>query len=36
VFSGMLFLGETPGWVEFGALLLVLGSLATVVIPARR
>jgi drug/metabolite transporter (DMT)-like permease len=36
VLSGMLFLGESPGWVEFGALLLVLGSLATVVIPARR
>lgn len=36
VFSGMLFLGERPGWPEFGALALVLGSLATVVIPARR
>jgi drug/metabolite transporter (DMT)-like permease len=36
VFSGMLFLGERPGWLEFSALALVLGSLATVVIPARR
>jgi len=36
VLSGMLFLGERPGWPEFGALALVLGSLATVVIPARR
>ncbi|MDH3318938.1 MAG: DMT family transporter, partial [Betaproteobacteria bacterium] len=36
VFSGMLFLGERPGWFEFGALVLVLGSLASVVIPARK
>lgn len=36
VFSGMLFLGERPGWLEFGALALVLASLAAVVIPARR
>ena len=36
VFSGMLFLGEHPGWLEFAALLLVLASLATVVIPARK
>jgi drug/metabolite transporter (DMT)-like permease len=36
VFSGMLFLGERPGWLEFGALVLVLASLASVVIPARR
>jgi len=36
VFSGMLFLGERPGWFEFGALILVLASLASVVIPARR
>jgi drug/metabolite transporter (DMT)-like permease len=37
VFSGMLFLGERPGAAEFGALALVLGSLATVVMqrPAR-
>ncbi len=36
VFSGMLFLGERPGWLEFGALALVLASFAAVVIPARR
>jgi drug/metabolite transporter (DMT)-like permease len=32
VFSGMLFLGERPGLAEFGALALVLGSLATVML----
>jgi drug/metabolite transporter (DMT)-like permease len=36
VFSGMVFLGERPGWLEFGALGLVLASLATVVIPVRK
>jgi drug/metabolite transporter (DMT)-like permease len=36
VFSGMLFLGERPGWLEFGALCLVLSSLATVVLPVRK
>ena len=36
VFSGMLVLGEQPGVVEFAALALVIGSLATVIIPARR
>jgi len=36
VFSGMLFLGERPGWLEFGALGLVLASLATVVVPVRK
>jgi drug/metabolite transporter (DMT)-like permease len=36
VFSGMLFLGERPGRLEFGALGLVLASLATVVIPVRK
>lgn len=36
VFSGMFFLGESPGWPEFAALVLVLGSLATVVVPQRR
>jgi len=36
VFSGMIFLGERPGWPEFVALVLVLGSLATVVVPVRR
>ena len=30
VFSGMLFLGERPTWVEYVALVLVIGSLATV------
>jgi drug/metabolite transporter (DMT)-like permease len=35
VFSGMLFLGERPGWTEYAALALVLGSLGTV-IPRRR
>jgi len=32
----MLFLGERPTWAEYAALLLVLGSLLTVVIPARQ
>jgi drug/metabolite transporter (DMT)-like permease len=36
VFSGMLFLGERPGWPEYAALGLVLGSLATVIVPQRR
>jgi drug/metabolite transporter (DMT)-like permease len=36
VFSGMLFLGEQPGWTEYAALAFVLGSLATVVVPQRR
>jgi len=36
VFSGMFFLGEQPGWAEFGALALVLGSLLTVVVPQRK
>lgn len=36
VFSGMLFLGERPGWMEFSALGLVVGSLLTVVLPERR
>lgn len=36
VFSGMLFLGERPGWPEYAALCLVLGSLATVVVPQRK
>jgi drug/metabolite transporter (DMT)-like permease len=35
VFSGVAFLGERPGIAEFGALALVLGSLATVIAPAR-
>ncbi len=36
VFSGMLFLGEQPGWTEYAALAFVLGSLATVVVPQRK
>jgi drug/metabolite transporter (DMT)-like permease len=36
VFSGMVFLGERPGWPEFAALGLVLASLATVIVPVRR
>jgi len=36
VFSGALFLGEAPGWTEFGALALVVGSLATVIAPQRK
>jgi len=36
VFSGMLFLGEQPGWAEYLALAFVLGSLATVIVPPKR
>jgi drug/metabolite transporter (DMT)-like permease len=36
VISGMLFLGERPTWAEYVALGLVLGSLLTVVLPARQ
>jgi drug/metabolite transporter (DMT)-like permease len=36
VLSGMLVLGERPTWAEYAALLLVLGSLVTVVLPARQ
>jgi len=36
VLSGMLVLGERPTWAEYAALLLVLGSLVTVVVPARQ
>jgi drug/metabolite transporter (DMT)-like permease len=36
VISGMIFLGERPTWVEYAALLLILGSLLTVVLPARQ
>lgn len=35
VLSGALFLGERPGWPEFAALALVLGSLLTVIVPQR-
>jgi len=36
VFSGMLVLGEQPGWPEYASLAFVLGSLATVVVPQRK
>jgi drug/metabolite transporter (DMT)-like permease len=36
VFSGMLFLGESPRWQDFAALVLVLTAIATVLLPARR
>jgi drug/metabolite transporter (DMT)-like permease len=36
VFSGMFFLRESPGWPEFGALALVLGSLLTVIGPQKK
>jgi drug/metabolite transporter (DMT)-like permease len=36
VFSGMVFLGEQPGWPEYASLAFVLGSLATVVIPQKK
>ncbi|UCH49909.1 MAG: DMT family transporter [Betaproteobacteria bacterium] len=35
VFSGMLVLGEQPGWQEYVALLLVTLALATVLLPPR-
>ncbi len=35
VFSGMLLLGETPHWQDYAALVLVVTSLATVLLPAR-
>jgi drug/metabolite transporter (DMT)-like permease len=35
VLSGMLVLGERPSWAEYAALLLVVGSLFTVLAPAR-
>ena len=36
VFSGMLFLGEQPGWPEYTALAFVLASLATVIVPQKK
>lgn len=36
VFSGMLVLGETPHWQDFVALIVVVGSLATVMLPPRK
>ena len=35
VFSGVLVLGETPHWQDYAALVLVVGSLATVLVPPR-
>jgi drug/metabolite transporter (DMT)-like permease len=35
VFSGALLLGETPHWLDYAALVLVVGSLATVLLPPR-
>jgi drug/metabolite transporter (DMT)-like permease len=36
VLSGVVFLGERPSWAEIGALVLVVGSLATVIRPQAR
>ena len=36
VFSGMLVLGETSHWQDFAALIAVMGSLATVMLPPRK
>jgi drug/metabolite transporter (DMT)-like permease len=36
VFSGFLVLGEVPRWSDYIALILVVGSLATVMLPSRR
>ena len=36
VFSGMLVLGERPHWQDYAALLLVVGALATVLLPSKR
>ena len=36
VFSGIWLLGESPRWQEYAALVLVIASLATVLIPPRR
>jgi drug/metabolite transporter (DMT)-like permease len=35
VFSGMLLLGETPHWQDYAALVLVVASLATVLMPTK-
>jgi len=36
VFSSVLVLGEVPSWSDYTALILVVGSLATVMLPPRR
>jgi threonine/homoserine efflux transporter RhtA len=36
VFSGALVLGETPHWQDYAALVLVVASLATVLLPPRK
>jgi drug/metabolite transporter (DMT)-like permease len=36
VFSGMLILGETPHWQDYAALVLILVSLSTVLLPGRK
>jgi drug/metabolite transporter (DMT)-like permease len=36
VVSGMLFLGERPGWTEYLALVLIVCALATVIRPQAR
>jgi drug/metabolite transporter (DMT)-like permease len=36
VFSGMLLLGERPTWAEYGALVLVMGALLTVIKPGAK
>lgn len=36
VFSGMWLLGESPTWQEYAAMVLVIASLATVLVPSRR
>ncbi len=35
VFSGMWLLGESPHWQEYAAMVLVIASLATVLVPSR-
>jgi drug/metabolite transporter (DMT)-like permease len=35
VFSGMLVLGESPGWNDLAALLLVIAAQATVLVNSR-
>lgn len=35
VFNGMLLLGERPQWPDYAALILVVASLCTVLLPSR-